>query len=51
MIYYFTIDFFILLSMVFKKYKKLLLPLLFIVLFLFTAFRPGLEGDFYFVWR
>ena len=28
--------------MVFKKYKKLLLPLLFIVLFLFTAFRPGL---------
>ena len=51
MMYYFAIDFFILLFMVFEKYKKLLLPLLFIVLFLFTAFRPGLGGWDYQVYK
>jgi len=47
MVYYFAIDIFILLSSFYKKYQRLLIPLLFFVLFIFTAFRPGLGGTDY----
>jgi len=44
MVYYFAIDFLVLFSSFYRRYEKLLIPLLFFVLFLFTAFRPGLGG-------
>jgi len=51
MVYYFAIDIFMLLSSFYKKYQRLLIPLLFFVLFIFTAFRLGLGGIEYKIYK
>lgn len=51
MIYYFLINFLFLISIKLKEYKKILILLIFTVLFLFTGLRPELGGFDYQVYE